>query len=148
MVAVKFFLVEPEVAGGLGDRTILDNSVHPPRVKKLHYQFDGWLGDSILASFPCFVITEPLMRDLQERGLTGFELDSVEISKSSVFKELYPDRELPEFVWLKPIGTPGKDDISVSGEHGLVVSEKALACLKRHRFDNADVRDYRDYGEA
>lgn len=44
-------LIEPEVAGSLGKETELDSSVFPPHVKKLHYEFDGWLGDDILESF-------------------------------------------------------------------------------------------------
>lgn len=41
----KFFALEPEVAGGLGPNTVMDRSVHPPRVSHLHYVFDGWMGD-------------------------------------------------------------------------------------------------------
>ena len=40
-----FHVVEPEVAGALGDRTEMDSSIHPPIVKRLHYEFQGWLGD-------------------------------------------------------------------------------------------------------
>jgi hypothetical protein len=46
---MKYFYVEPEVAGGLGERTVMDRSTHPPVVKRLHYQLEGWLGDAILA---------------------------------------------------------------------------------------------------
>lgn len=42
---VKYFYLEPEVSGGLGDDAIMDTGVHPPVVTRLHYEFDGWLGD-------------------------------------------------------------------------------------------------------
>ncbi|CDX39985.1 hypothetical protein MPLSOD_40275 [Mesorhizobium sp. SOD10] len=47
------FYLEPEVSGGLGDDTVMDTGVHPPPVvARLHYEFDGWLGDVIVTSFP------------------------------------------------------------------------------------------------
>lgn len=46
---MKYFYIEPEVAGGLGRNTVMNRAVHPPVVSKLHYHFDGWLGDVLLA---------------------------------------------------------------------------------------------------
>ena len=64
-----FHTLEPEVAGGFGEQTILDNSTHPPDVKWLHYVLDGWLGDDILESFPCYIVTERLRRTPQPQNL-------------------------------------------------------------------------------
>jgi hypothetical protein len=36
------FYLEPEVAGGPGEHTLMDQTVHPPIVHQLHYQSD-WL---------------------------------------------------------------------------------------------------------
>jgi hypothetical protein len=33
---MKYHSIEPEVAGGLGANTIMDRTVHPPVVTKLH----------------------------------------------------------------------------------------------------------------
>lgn len=74
---MKFFLVEPEVAGGLGKYTIMDRNTHPPIVSKLHYQFDGWLGDVLLESFPCFIVTEAAKLKLQAVGATGIRFDEL-----------------------------------------------------------------------
>ncbi|APF85630.1 hypothetical protein HI806_01945 [Ralstonia solanacearum] len=54
---MNYFFLEPEVAGALGENTVLDASTHPPRVEKLHFEFSGWLGDAILESFPCVIAT-------------------------------------------------------------------------------------------
>src|SRR3954454_10828086 len=62
---VVYFALEPEVAGQLGDTTMLDTSVHPPVIQRLEYRFDGWLGDDLLESFPCFVVTERLANELK-----------------------------------------------------------------------------------
>jgi hypothetical protein len=37
----KYFLIEPEVAGELGADTVMDSSVHPPRVSELHHELKG-----------------------------------------------------------------------------------------------------------
>jgi hypothetical protein len=34
-----FVYIEPEVAGGLGENTLLDVRTHPPVVTRLHYEF-------------------------------------------------------------------------------------------------------------
>jgi len=54
------YYVEPEISGGIGASPIMDNSCYPPIAKKLNYEFDGWLGDDIIESFPCFVISKNL----------------------------------------------------------------------------------------
>jgi len=46
-----FKYIEPEVACGLGEKTQMDSSVHPPIVSKLHFVFEDWLGDDIIKPF-------------------------------------------------------------------------------------------------
>jgi hypothetical protein len=72
----------------------MDVSTHPPIVKKLHYEFDGWLGDAILASFPIFIVTDGAMQALQSIGATGVTFDEVEVTTSNEFRDLYPDQSL------------------------------------------------------
>jgi hypothetical protein len=55
---MEYFQIAPEVAGGWGRNTVMDRSIHPPHVTKLHFEFDGWLGDVLLESFPCYIITK------------------------------------------------------------------------------------------
>lgn len=63
---MRFLKLQPEVAGGLGAKTIMNTTVHPPSVSILEYEFDGWLGDDLLESFPCFVVSERLKNPLEE----------------------------------------------------------------------------------
>ena len=44
----SFFILAPEVAAQMGERTDLDTTVHPAMVRRLHLQFNGWLGDDLL----------------------------------------------------------------------------------------------------
>src|SRR5882762_5476579 len=107
---MHYFYIEPEVAGGLGPNTVMDVSVHPPIVSHLNYEFDGWFGDVLLTSFPCFIVTEDAKNKLMESAVTGACFANVEISTSGEFDDFYPGRQLPRFVWLQVTGRAGRDD--------------------------------------
>jgi hypothetical protein len=100
---------------------------------------EGWLGDYLLESTPCFIVAEPLANELQRAGLTGFRLDEAEVTKSEQFQELSPARELPRFLWLKVEGEPGKADFGLDPALRLVVSERALEVLKRGGVSHATI---------
>lgn len=129
--AITVYHLEPEVPGALGQRTEMDNSVHPPDVRKLNVIFDGWLGDQLIECFPCYLVSESLAQSLVSAGFTGFELADAEIETSSQFEELYPGRELPAFHWLKVTGTSASNDIYITGDHRLAVGEKAFEVILR-----------------
>jgi hypothetical protein len=127
---VDYTILEPEVAGGWGTGTVADVSVHPPVVSRLHYEFQGWLGDDLLESFPCFIVSKRLAAKLQRSTLTGFTLDTLTVSTSPEFEDLYPATRLPEFRWLKVVGCAGQHDFGIGADHRLVVSAAALALLE------------------
>jgi hypothetical protein len=114
---MSFFVLEPEVAGGLGETTILDNTTHPPLVATLEYAFDTWLGDDLLEAFPCYIVTERLRNALDNSGFTGFGFDDVTITASDFFQETvaypYTSSTLPKFYWLKVGGQAGEDDFGI-----------------------------------
>lgn len=125
----NFYTIEPEVAGGFGEHTEVDRSSGRMEVNRLHYKFDGWLGDHLLESTPCFIASKRLAEKINLEGLSGVEIDEVEITKSDEFLELHPTRELPEFVWLKVNGKAGQDDFGIAADLRLVVSRRALDLL-------------------
>lgn len=135
--------MDPEVAGELGRHTVMDVRAHPPIFEKLNYEFEGWLGDVILESFPCFIVTTEAGNVLIELGATGIELDRVEITTSDMFKELNPDKILPSFVWMRVLGKAGRDDFGISEDYRLVVSQRALNALKPLGVSNALVEPFR-----
>jgi len=141
-VTAAYYNLSPEVAGGLGERTVMDSSVHPPRVQRLHYEMEGWLGDELLESFPCFIVTARVKDALIGLGASGCTFDSVEVSKSPTFEELYPDRQLPPFFWLKVHGRAGADDLGLSEDHRLVASKRVLDLLKALDLANCDISEY------
>lgn len=133
---MRFFKIQPEVAGGLGTRTIMDTTVHPPLVSVLEYEFDGWLGDDLLESFPCFIVSEQLKNLLEENTFTGYVFSDVITSKSDTFIEIYPDLTLPNFYWLKINGKAGVEDAGLSESNHLVVSENFLKILLQVNLKN------------
>ena len=139
---MTYYLVEPEVAGGIGTETVWDRSGAKPAVTKLHYQFDGWLGDQLLESTPCYIVTESIMHGIIAADLSGAQFDVASISTSEQFRDLYPKRQLPKFVWLKVVGVPGDDDFGVTPDLALVISERALQLLRQRGLSHALVRPY------
>lgn len=138
----KYYFLEPEVAGGIGENTKGNWGMHPPIITHLHYQFDGWLGDELLTSFPCFIVTNNLLKIIEKNKCSGVVFDVVEISTSEEFEDFHQDLKLPEFKRLIPIGTAGVDDFGIADDYRLVVSEKALNLIKPFCSNNLDIYDY------
>ena len=155
----NLFLLHPEVAGALGDNTVVANRIQLEsgsaivrEITHLEYVFDGWLGDELLESYPCFIVTESLAADLTNANLLGLKLGSVEISISETFEELYPGRNLPAFRRLMPQGEvqitkKGKirnwsqHDLCLTERAELVVSKRCLDVLQRHQIEQCEVQE-------
>lgn len=139
---MAYFEIEPEVTGGWGENTQANTNVHPPVVTKLHYAFDGWLGDAILETFPSFIVTVDLGRALIDGEFTGFGLEPVEVSKTEQFVELHPDRELPDFYRLEVGKNAAVDDFGINDQHKLVVSQSVLNTLREYGLDHCEIHQY------
>ena len=108
-------------------------------MNRLHLEFIGWLGDSLLETFPVFVVTRALGDALTSSRLSGFTLTGSEVSFPDQFVDLYGDRDLPEFFWLRVAGQAGVDDFGLSNDHRLVISLRALDLIKSHSLAHADI---------
>jgi hypothetical protein len=122
----KTYILEPEVPGGLGPRTQMDRSTHPPIVSVVHFVFDGWLGDQLVESFPCYLVAPSLAQALADAGITGIEFADAEIETSEQFEVMYPNRLLPDFKWLKVVGNPTDSDMFITSDNRLAASERTL----------------------
>lgn len=135
-----FYKLDPEVAGAWGPNTDFTRvSGKPLQVHKLHYQFDGWMGDSLLESNGCYIVTEELADAIQKQKLIGYEIKPVEISTSEQFQDLYPNRKLPLFAWLHINGRAEVDDFGMDLDGRLVVSNHALHILQSKQLSNCEV---------
>lgn len=154
---MMLYLLEPEVSGGHGEKTIygeqkdIQQKGISGKVLFLHYEFDGWLGDEILESTPCFIITENLEQDLSKVFQLDYLIEDCIISTSEEFRELYYNKELPKFSRFKPVGTVLVENENYkdwSGHHfclsqkgELVVTEEALSVLKQHSLNYCEITD-------
>jgi hypothetical protein len=139
---MKYYYIEPEVSGGHGENAVMNTNVHPPEVTRLHYEFDGWLGDGIATSFPCYLVTEDVKEKILKSGFSGVLFDKVEVTTSELFEEMQPDQKLPPFVWLKVNGHAGRDDFGIARDYRLVVSQRVLDALKPLRISNALIEPF------
>jgi hypothetical protein len=137
-----FFLLKPEVAGGWGPNTKAHRKAHPPVVTHLHYEFEGWLGDDLLTTFPEFIVTERLAAALETSGMTGFRLAGVEISAGGMWEQLHESRPLPPCRWLKVTSPAGKSDFGRTELAELVVSKQALDFLRGFSLKGCGVRPW------
>jgi hypothetical protein len=141
---MRYFFVEPEVAGGWGKNTVFERTPgKPPVVHKLHYHFEGWLGDELLESAPCFIATQALSDLIKKAHLTGAEFDTLEVSTAENFQELTPELQLPGFVWLKVHGVAGRDDFGIASDCRLVISKRALDLLQTSNISQAQICEYK-----
>lgn len=134
-----FYFVEPEVAGGLGPRSEVHRENGDLVVTRLNYEFDGWLGDALLTTTPCFVLDEAGCRAVEAAGLQGVRFGAVDVTTSLEFRELHPTSKLPPFRWMIVDGVAFQDDFGMALDKRLVVSERALAVLRATGIDNAIV---------
>jgi hypothetical protein len=138
-----YFYIEPEVPGSSeGPNSIVDRSVHPPIVSRLHYEFSVWSSDVLLESFPAFIVTEDAMNKLMESGATGARFADVEVTTTYPFREFHPDLQLPRFVWLQVTGRAGRDDFGLAADHRMVISERALDVLKGLQLNGALIEPF------
>ena len=138
-----FYSIEPEVAGHFGANSIVDISVRPPYVTRFHFEMDGWMGDDIIETISTFIITERMKQLIDSSNITGYEIDTVEVTKSDQFLELYPSLKIPVFWWLKITGRAGVDDFGLSTDNCLVISDRVLIAIQKNcRLDNCEVSAY------
>jgi hypothetical protein len=135
------YTLRPEVAGGFGPQSELDTSKHPPVVNRLHYEFAGWLGDDIVATFPSSIVTEELARAIANEGLTGVQFDDVIVTKDPQFERFFPDQAaaLPAWRWLRPVGKPRTSDFWQDDKGILYVSDRALNLLRKFHLENGRI---------
>ncbi len=133
-----FYELDVEVPGGLGEKTEIDTSKHPPIVKKLHFEFEGWVGGHLITTFPCFLISKDLINLLKNK--TGIETENCKITFNSDFP--VNKRKIPKFKWLKVFGKPGIDDFGISKDFNLVVSESVLNLIKEKLGKSCTIKKY------
>jgi hypothetical protein len=149
---MKLYFLEPEVSGGHGEHTIYGTEEDiategiSGKVKYLHYEFEGWLGDDLLESTPAFIVSSNLGTELENSNISDYKLEKCLITTSDEFKEMYPNKNIPEFSRFMPLGKIEVEGdnfknwsghlFCLSAKGDLVVTQEALEFLKRVSIDN------------
>lgn len=130
------YALEPEVAGSLGPSTRFGAGVG--EIVALGYAFDDWLGDDLVTSTPAVLATARVRDAIREAGLTGVQFAPVTVTRSELFDKL-GGGDLPEWVWLRPVGRADVDDFWSADRRDLVVSERAFDLLQRFSLVHCEV---------
>lgn len=149
---MKFYQIEPDTAGSLGDDTVHEGwTDRPLKISKLQIELEFWPDDDLVeAGLYGYVGTRRLAEALKNNRLTGVEFDHVDVIEGDQFwihKEDHPGETVPELLWFKFFGKAAVDDFGLlqgPGSFPLVVSERALVLLKSFKFTNCEIKDLDD----
>jgi len=119
----------------------MSTEVHPPRVEHLHYEVQGWLGDDLLDSTPCFLISPELAAIGPQAGCTGLRTDDARVTITPDAAPIV-DPRVTSFLWLQPQGQPGQDDLALDATASLVVTDRALDVMRRFNLDHCDITEW------
>jgi len=131
---MAFLILEPETsgtpAGGDADGGL--------------YVLDTWLGDDVVRAYPAVLATTPVKEALEDLSRsTGFCMRRARVKQSKFFRQHSPEKDLPEFWSVVVNGQPGRDDIGLTPEGGLVISQRVLEALLNFRLTQAVFGQYR-----
>jgi hypothetical protein len=132
------FIVEPLVAGQLGDGTVMDTSTHPPVVSALEYELDGPTDEDVIESFPVFLVSEEMADRLLRADLRGFDLADASVVPSRAYLEMYGDVPHKHYRWLRPSPDPSPDSW-VDEKYRLNVSPRMMRIMEQGNIRNAHV---------
>jgi hypothetical protein len=133
-----FYKIHPEVPASIGKNSVIERIQDVPlKIIKLHLVFEGWLGGDLMETSPAFYVTKKLKDALSNSMLSGIaNFLLVEVSKSENFLELYPNKQLPDFFFLKIKGTPYMDDFGID-KGFLIISERAKDFLSNFNLSDS-----------
>jgi len=95
---------------------------------------------------PCYIVTQLLKEKLETTIFTGFEFDSVEVTKDEYFDNNYQlKKPLPKFYWMKIVGLKHKDDLFIDDNLEFFIDNRLLDYLKQNSTLNyLDINPARD----
>ena len=148
---MEYYILEPEVPGDLDDNTPIKPSSEGPYaqyVEHLGICIEVWMGDDLMEIIPCYIVTRVLRDALTASALSGFEIDTVDVSFDKqllMFPDMAASWPIPKLYWLKITGKAGKDDFGLSPADApvvLVVSDRAMNLLQRFHLESCEVSKY------
>ncbi|NMD56542.1 MULTISPECIES: hypothetical protein [Tsukamurella] len=134
------YVLEPEVAGGLGEGSVLDTSVHPPLLSRLEYEVMDWQGDDLISSFPVYLVSPRLLAAIEATRLTGFTVNpNCRVTVDEQCRDEVQGSGVLAFTWIDIHGAVG-DDLHITSDLLLGVSDRAWAVISSFTLNRCDVR--------
>lgn len=134
------YALDPEVAGELGENTVLDPSSHPPVVSKLEYEIAGWLGDDLITSFPVYLVSPGLLRAIEEAHLSGYFVNpNSEVTVNEQVVDDFSGSDVLEFKWIEIEGKYGESDLFLTDDFLLGLSDTAWQVFSKFNLSHCDV---------
>lgn len=127
---MRYYNIKPQVVGHLGDGCEVEHAEGRITVRRLHYVFDIWPDDELIATVPCYLVTPKLADLLESAKMSGYGRQRATLTASDFVQEVYPLRTPPVYQWLTINGVPGHDDFGLSEQVNLVISERARSVLE------------------
>ena len=122
---MSVYELRPEVPCHAGPGTVRDVTAIPPRFSNVSLEFDGWLGDDLIETFPLYAVTDRLRAALEEAGVSGMSFERVPATKSEQYMDLYPEEEIGTWSLMTVAGREGTgDDAWLSPGWVLMVSQR------------------------
>jgi hypothetical protein len=138
---MNVFELEPEVPGSPGPDTVWDTTVVPPRLSNVSLEFDGWLGDDLVETYPIYAVTDRLRAALEGADVTGVAFEEMSVSKSDQFQEFFPERALGRWSRMFITGSPVVGDAWMSEKSTLIVSPRFWLVLSQFNLENCEVAE-------
>ncbi len=109
---------------------------------RIVFAYDYWNPDPIFQDIGYFFVTRSMAATMRAAGFTGFALEDVPTIKSKEYDETLNPPNPEPVCWLKVHGEHGKDDFALQLNAYLIVSDRALASLREHGLERAEVLGY------
>jgi hypothetical protein len=146
---MKFFQLNPQLVGSLGDETVHDGwSDRPLKIHKFQLWLKKWPEDDLVEADMYGYAGSPRLADaIKNNQLTGIEFDHVDVIEEEQFyihKNDHPGEAVPELLWFKFTGQIAVDDFGLlqgPRSYPLVVSERALELLKSFSLNKCNIKD-------
>lgn len=132
------FVLEPWVAGELGPNTALDSTTHPPSVKSVEYLLDSPVEADLIESFPVFLVSEDLGRQLIATDLRGFSLVEANVAPSREYLAVYGQRPHKRYKWMRLQASPSPDAWEAA-DGRLCVSDRMMGVLEGANLEGCDI---------
>ena len=134
------FALDPQVAGELGENTVIDTSSHPPVVSHVDFVLDYPETDDLIQAFPVLLVSAEMADRLTAADVAGVALSGASVRPSEDCLAVYGAAGTGSYRRLEPVGTE-RDDCWLSNEFLICVSDRMMRILAQGIMKNCDTKE-------